>query len=251
LITGAAGGIGRAIAEALAARGAAVAVGDVREADARAAADAIAALGGRAIAVGMDVRRVEDVRAGISAAVGHLGRLDILVNSAGLQYVAPVQEYPEEKWDELMGVMVTGTFLCTKYALPHMMRERWGRVVNLSSIHGLIASPFKSAYTAAKHAVIGFTKGVALEVAEHGVTVNAICPTYTRTPLVMNQIASLASEHGLTESEVVETIMLAPAAVKRMLSPQEVAALAVFLCGDAAGAITGAAYTIDGGWTAR
>jgi len=251
LVTGGASGIGKAIAEALAAGGAAVAVSDVREDAAKTAAQNIAAAGGRTLPIAMDVRRVADVRAGIDATVAAFGRLDILVNNAGLQYVAPVHEYPDDKWDELIAVMVTGTFLCTKYALPHMMKNRWGRIVNLGSIHGLIASPFKSAYTAAKHAVVGFTKAVALEVAECGITANAICPTYARTPLVANQIAALAAEHHYTEQEVVEKIMLAPAAVKRILAPAEIAALAMFLCGETAGAITGAAYAIDGGWTAR
>jgi 3-hydroxybutyrate dehydrogenase len=179
------------------------------------------------------------------------GRLDILVNNAGLQYIAPIVEYPEAQWDRLIAVMLTGTFLCTKYALPHMIRQRWGRVVNISSAHGLIASPFKSAYVSAKHGIVGFTKVAAWEVAEHGVTVNAVCPGYVRTPLVEGQVTAQARVHGIPESEVVTRIMLQPQAVKRLLEPQEVAALVVYLCSDAAGGITGTALPIDGGWTAH
>lgn len=183
--------------------------------------------------------------------VRRFGSLDILVNNAGLQYVAPIVDYPEETWNRLIGVMLTGTFLCTKYALPHMIHARWGRVVNISSAHGLAASPFKSAYVSAKHGVIGFTKVAAWEVAAQGVTVNAVCPGYVRTPLVEGQIADQAKVHGIPAAEVVERVMLQPQALKRLLEPDEVAALVRYLCSDAAAGITGAALPIDGGWTAR
>ena len=147
--------------------------------------------------------------------------------------------------------MLTGTFLCTRAALPYMMTKRWGRVVNMSSIHGLVASPFKSAYISAKHGIIGFTRSLALEVAEHGISANAVCPGYVRTPLVEGQIADQARVHGIPAQQVVETIMLAPSALKRLLEPEEVASLVLYLCSEAAAGITGAAYSIDGGWTAR
>lgn len=187
----------------------------------------------------------------VDETVGSFGRLDILVNNAGLQYVCPVHEFPEEKWDLLVGVMLTGTFLCTKYALPHMMAQGWGRVVNVSSAHGLVASPYKSAYVAAKHGVVGFTKSVALEVAPYGVTVNAVCPAYVRTPLVEGQVADQARIHGIPEAQVVERILLEPAAVKRLLEPEEVARFVLYLCTDLGGGMTGAAYPLDLGWTAR
>ena len=251
VVTGAASGIGRAIAEALAREGAAVCVADVSEEEGRRTVEAMTRAGGRALFARADVSNVDSVRAMVQQTADAFGRLDILVNNAGLQYIAPIVEYPEAQWDRLIAVMLTGTFLCTKYALPHMIRQRWGRVVNISSAHGLIASPFKSAYVSAKHGIVGFTKVAAWEVAEHGVTVNAVCPGYVRTPLVEGQVTAQARVHGIPESEVVTRIMLQPQAVKRLLEPQEVAALVVYLCSDAAGGITGTALPIDGGWTAH
>jgi len=251
IVTGAASGIGRAIATTLGAAGAAVCVGDLDEEGSRRVAGEIERSGGRAIAVRADVSRADQVEALVRATAEAFGRMDILVNNAGLQHVAPVHEFPLEKWNQLIGVMLTGTFLCTRAALPHMMTKRWGRVVNISSIHGLVASPFKSAYISAKHGIIGFTRTLALEVAEHGITANAVCPGYVRTPLVEGQIADQARVHGIPAQQVVETIMLAPSALKRLLEPEEVAFLVLYLCSEAAAGITGAAYSIDGGWTAR
>ncbi len=251
IVTGAGSGIGRAIAEALAGSGAAVCASDVNVAAAQDTVTRIERSGGRAIANRTDVRNADQVRTMVDEATRAFGRLDILVNNAGLQHIAPIHEFPEEQWDLLIGVMLTGTFLCTKYSLPPMMAGRWGRIVNLASIHGLVASPFKSAYTSAKHGIIGFTRTLALEVGEHGITANAICPAYVRTPLVEGQIADQAKVHGLSPQQVVEQIMLAPAAIKRLIEPEEVANLALFLCSDAAAALTGGAYTIDAGWTAR
>lgn len=251
LVTGAGSGIGRAVAHTLAAAGAAVCVADVDGGAASRVAEELRSAGGRAVAVVADVRDPQAVRAMVDETVGSFGRLDILVNNAGLQYVCPVHEFPEEKWDLLVGVMLTGTFLCTKYALPHMMAQGWGRVVNVSSAHGLVASPYKSAYVAAKHGVVGFTKSVALEVAPYGVTVNAVCPAYVRTPLVEGQVADQARIHGIPEAQVVERILLEPAAVKRLLEPEEVARFVLYLCTDLGGGMTGAAYPLDLGWTAR
>lgn len=251
LVTGAASGIGRAIATMLAAHGAAVGVCDLNMSGSSEVAGEIERTGGHAVPIQADVSKPEHVRAAVQRMTGEFGRIDILVNNAGLQFIAPVHEFPEEKWNLLIGVMLTGTFLCTKYALPHMMARRWGRIINISSIHGLVASPFKGAYIAAKHGIVGLTRTVALEVAEHGITANAICPAYVRTPLVEGQIAEQAKVHGIPASEVVEKIMLAPAAVKRLLEPEEIGGLALYLCSDLASGVTGAAYPIDGGWMAR
>ncbi len=184
VVTGAASGIGRAIAESLAAEGAAVCVADLNARGAQEAADALRRAGRRAHALPVDVAEPASVRSMIEETVAVCGRLDVLVNNAGLQHIAPIVEYPEAQWERLIRVMLTGTFLCTKYVLPHMIPRKWGRVVNVASAHGLVASPFKSAYVAAKHGIVGFTKVAAWEVAEHGITVNAVCPGYVRTPLV-------------------------------------------------------------------
>jgi 3-hydroxybutyrate dehydrogenase len=251
IVTGAGSGIGRAIALALAREGARICVADIDERSGQDTASEIIRAAGSAEFVRADVSRPDEVRAMVDRAVAVFGRLDILVNNAGLQYVAPIVEYPEATWNLLLGVLLTGTFLCTKYALPHMMERRWGRVVNIASAHGLVASPFKSAYVSAKHGVVGFTKVAAWEVAGHGITVNAVCPGYVRTPLVEKQIADQARVHGIPASEVVTRIMLEPHAIKRMVEPDEVAALVVYLCSDAAAMITGAALPMDAGWTAR
>ncbi|MGQ0550496.1 MAG: 3-hydroxybutyrate dehydrogenase [Armatimonadota bacterium] len=251
VVTGAASGIGRAIALALAREGASVCIADMDAGGGKRVADEIVRAGGQGRAIQVDVSKTASVQRMVGDAAQAFGRLDILVNNAGLQFVAPIADYPEDKWELLVGVMLTGTFLCTKYALPHMIKGRWGRVVNIASAHGLIASPFKSAYVAAKHGIVGFTKVAALELGEHGITVNAICPGYVRTPLVEGQIDDLARTHGMPASEVVEKIMLAPVAIKRLIEPDEIAAFVAYLCTDAAAMVTGVTHTIDGGWTAR
>ena len=198
-----------------------------------------------------DVSSRDDCRSLIESAVREYAGVDILVNNAGLQHVAPIEEFPEDKWEYIVRVMLVGAFYLTKYAIPHMYAKGWGRVINVSSVHGLVASPYKSAYVAAKHGLNGLTKAIALEAAERGVTVNAICPSYVRTPLVEKQIADQARAHGISEDVVIRDIMLAPAAMKRLLEPSEVAAYARFLCSDAAAGITGSLQVIDCGWTAR
>lgn len=247
VVTGAASGIGRAVAEDLAARGAKVLLADLDEQE----GVAVAAKLPGALFQRTDVSSREECRALVARAEREWGRLDILVNNAGLQHVAPVEEFPEERWEQMIRIMLVGPFLLTRYALPLMYARRWGRIINVSSLHGLVASPYKSAYISAKHGLMGLTKTVALEAADKGVTVNAVCPSYVRTPLVERQIADQARVHGLSEAEVVEKIMLAPAAVKRLLEPSEVAAYVAFLCSEAAGGITGAAQVMDCGWTAR
>jgi 3-hydroxybutyrate dehydrogenase len=207
--------------------------------------------GSASLFVKTNVSAPGDVRHLVDAAVEKFGRLDILVNNAGLQFVAPVVDFPEERWDLLIGVMLTGAFLCCKYSLPHMIQQKWGRIINVSSLHGKVASPFKVAYISAKHGVMGLTKVVALEVAQNNITCNAICPAYVRTPLVEKQIADQARSNGISEEDVVQKIMLEPAAIKRLLEPNEVASLVKYLCTDEAAGITGAALDIDLGWTAR
>jgi 3-hydroxybutyrate dehydrogenase len=173
------------------------------------------------------------------------------VNNAGLQHVAPVEDFPPEQWDRLQSVMLDATFHATRAAVPGMKRRNWGRLLNLVSVHGLVASPFKSAYVAAKHGQIGFTRAVALELAETGVTCNAICPGYVLTPLVEGQVEAQAKAHQLPRERVIREVILAAQPSKRFVTVEEVAALAVFLCGEAARSITGAAIPVDGGWTAR
>lgn len=181
----------------------------------------------------------------------HFGRIDILVNNAGIQHVAPIHEFPEEKWDALMGVMLSAPFHATKAVLPHMLHAGWGRIVNTSSFHGLVASPFKAPYVAAKHGIAGFTKSVALEVAKQNITVNAICPGYVLTELVEKQLQASAQTRGMTVEQVINDVLLKPQPIGRFVKVSEIADFVHFLCSDKAGAITGAVLPIDGGWTAQ
>jgi 3-hydroxybutyrate dehydrogenase len=251
VVTGAASGLGLAIAEGLATAGAAVTIADLNRAGGEQAVEQIVGQGGRAIFQETDVQRAEDVRQLMSATVERWGSLDILVNNAGLQHIAPVAEFPEERWNTLVGVMLTGSFLCTKYALPTMMERKWGRIINMASIHGKVASAFKSAYVSSKFGIRGLTRVTAMEGAPYGITVNTICPSYVRTPLVEKQIASQAEVHGIPEDQVITEIMLADAAIKRILEPEEIADVALFLCSDSAAGITGSDIVIDCGWTAH
>jgi 3-hydroxybutyrate dehydrogenase len=251
MITGAASGIGYAIAKSFAQAGANCVIADIDPDSGERARIELEAVGPACEFVATNVSDAAQVRRLMDVAIQKFGRLDILVNNAGLQHISPVVDFPEERWDYLIGVILTGTFLCCKYALPHMIRQRWGRVVNIASIHSKVASPFKAAYVSAKHGVLGLTKVVALEVAEHNITSNAICPAYVRTPLVEKQIREQAVRHGISPDDVVTKIMTEPAAIRRLLEPDEVAALTVYICSDKAAGITGAALDIDLGWTAR
>ncbi|HEX9778028.1 MAG TPA: 3-hydroxybutyrate dehydrogenase, partial [Geopsychrobacteraceae bacterium] len=186
----------------------------------------------------------------IDATIAKYGTLDVLINNAGIQHVSPVEDFPEDKWDFMIRLMLTAPFLLTKYAWPHMKAAGWGRVINISSVHGLRASEFKSAYISAKHGIMGLTKTTALEGGPHGITVNAICPAYVRTPLVDNQIDAQAATHNIPREEVINSIMLKKAAIKRMIEPGEIGAAVLYLCSDAAGCMTGTDFTIDCGWTA-
>ena len=246
IVTGAASGIGLACAERLAADGMKVVLADVSEKAGRAHAQR---LGGTF--VGADLATRQGCRALADAALRAHGSVHVLVNNAGFQHVAPIEDFPEEQWERMIALMLTAPFLLTRYCWPAMKRQKWGRVVNIASIHALVASPFKAGYISAKHGLIGLTRTAALEGGEHGITVNAICPAYVRTPLVDGQIADQARANSMSPDEVIEKIMLAPAAVKRLIEPREVADFVAYLCGETAATITGAALSMDLGWTAR
>ena len=246
VVTGAASGLGLAVAERLAAGGAKVVVSDINVETGKAVA---ARLGGTFVLADMSKRA--DCRGLVDATLAAYGTVHVLVNNAGFQHVETIEAFPEDVWDKMQAVMLTAPFLLTRYVWPAMKKQRWGRIVNIASIHGLIASPNKSSYVTAKHGLVGFTKASALEGGAHGITANAICPAYVRTPLVDKQIADQARTLGISPDDVIQKVMLEPAAVKRLIEPAEVAEFAAYLCSDAAGVITGAALTMDLGWTAR
>jgi 3-hydroxybutyrate dehydrogenase len=247
LVTGAAGGIGLAIARDLAERGVRVTVAD----NDAAAGQAAAAQLPRARFQAADLADGRACAALVRDTVAAEGRIDILVNNAGIQHVAPLTEFPDEMWRRIVDIMLTAPFLLTKAVLSGMYAAGWGRIVNIASVHALRASPYKAAYVAAKHGLLGLTRVTALEGAEHGVTCNAVCPSYVRTALIEKQIADQARIHAIPESEVVEKIMVAEAPIRRLLEPDEVASLVAYLCSDDARSITGSALTIDCGWTAH
>jgi 3-hydroxybutyrate dehydrogenase len=239
LVTGAASGIGEAVARDLSARGASVVVADV---DAEGAARVAREIGGEPWAVDL---------ADLDALAEQELEADILINNAGIQTVSPIEDFDPARFRMMIDLMVIAPFLLTRAVLPGMYRAGWGRVVNISSVHGLRASPFKAAYVTAKHGMEGLSKVIALEGASHGVTSNCINPGYVRTPLVEKQIADQARVHGIPESEVIEKVMLTENAIKRLLEPEEVADLVAWLCGPTARMVTGTSYVMDGGWTAR
>lgn len=245
LITGAASGIGLAVTEALSAAGRTVVLADVNT---EAGETAAQRLGGTFIQA--DLSRREGCKLLAETVLNKFGRCDILVNNAGIQHVAPIEDFPEEKWDFIINLMLTAPFLLSKYFWPSMRKRGWGRIVNINSAHGLRASEFKVAYISAKHGLAGLTKTAALEGGPQGITVNSICPAFVRTPLVDNQIDAQAEAHGIPREEVISTIMLKKVAVKKLIEPDEVGGLVVYLCSDSASCITGSMLTIDCGWTA-
>lgn len=253
LITGSTSGIGLGIAQALAKEGAHIVINGLGNADEieKTRQNLEANYGIKAIYDAADMTKPEQIRKMCENAVSVFGSVDILVNNAGIQFVSPLDEFPEDKWDAIIAINMNSAFHTTKACLPGMKKKGWGRVINIASAHGLVASPYKSAYVTAKHGVIGMTKTIALEVASDGITCNAICPGYVNTPLVQNQIKDQAKVHNLSASEVVEKIMLAPQAIKQFVEIEQLGALAVFLSSDAASCITGASLPVDGGWTAR
>jgi 3-hydroxybutyrate dehydrogenase len=253
LVTGSTSGIGLGIAARLAAEGANIVLngfGDPGKIE-KIRAELVARHGIRAAYDAADMTKPEAIRAMVESAVATFGAVDVLVNNAGIQHVAPVDEFPVDKWDAIIAINLSSAFHTTRAALPAMKKKGWGRIVNIASAHALVASPFKSAYVSAKHGLAGLTKTVALEVAQLGITANAICPGYVLTPLVQNQIPDTARARGISEEAVVRDVILAAQPTKKFVKVDEVAALAAYLCSDAAAAVTGALLSIDGGWTAE
>jgi 3-hydroxybutyrate dehydrogenase len=253
LVTGSTSGIGKAIAEAFADSGANVVLngfGQPGEIEAL-RAELERRSGARATYDGADLSRAEEVHRMMEAALGTFGAIDILVNNAGIQFVAPIEEFPVEKWNAILAINLSAAFHTIARALPGMKAKRWGRVINVASAHALVASPFKSAYVAAKHGIAGLTKTAALEAAEHGVTVNAICPGYVWTPLVERQIPDTAKARGISEREVIDNVLLHAQPTKAFVTVEQVASFVAFLASDAAASITGSILPIDGGWTAQ
>jgi 3-hydroxybutyrate dehydrogenase len=253
LVTGSTSGIGLGIATALAAKGVNVVLngfgdaGEIETLRAKLAAD-------HGVTVhydGADLSKQDAIESMMRSALAEFGSIDILINNAGIQFVAPIDEFPVDKWNAIIALNLTASFHTIRLALPAMKTKKWGRIINVASAHALVASPFKSAYVAAKHGIAGLTKTVALEVAEQGITMNAICPGYVWTPLVEKQIPDTAKARGLTEAQVISDVLLHAQPTKQFVQVSEVAALASFLASDEAASITGAIIPIDGGWTAQ
>ncbi len=253
VITGSTSGIGLGMARAFAADGANVMLNGLGDAagieELRAGIEADFKV--NAVYSPADMTRQAEITDMIAQAQRELGNVDVLINNAGIQHVAPVDEFPPDKWDQIIAINLTSAFHTTRTALPLMKANGWGRIINIASAHGLIASPFKAAYIAAKHGIVGLTKTVALETAEQGITCNAICPGWVQTPLVDKQIDSQAAAYKKPRDDVIRKIILERQPTKTFVKIEEVAALAVFLAGDAAASITGASMSIDGGWTAH
>ncbi len=253
IVTGSTSGIGLGIAQALARQGAAImlnGLGDRAEVE-KTRAGLAKETGVKVAYSDADMSKPDQVRGMVEVAAQTFGSVDILVNNAGIQFVAPVDEFPAEKWDAILAINLSSAFHAIKAALPGMKSRRFGRIVNIASAHGLVASAYKSAYVAAKHGVVGLTKVVALEVAEQGITCNAVCPGYVQTPLVEKQIDEQAKAHGIPRDRVVREILLANQPNKAFIRVEDLGALTVFLCSDAAAGITGTALPVDGGWTAH
>lgn len=246
LITGSASGIGKSIAEKLEEEGVTVIISDVNEC---LGSEVAKSLGGYFLPC--DLSSAEATNDLIDQAVKLCGGVDILVNNAGIQFISPLEFFPNETWENMMQLMLNAPFILTKNVIPYMKEMRWGRIINMGSIHSHVASINKSAYVSAKHGLIGLTKSTALECGEFGITANSVCPAYVRTPLVENQIADQARASNLPVEQVKTELMLRSAAIKRMIEPQEVAELVCYLCSDSAAAVTGAAWNMDMGWTAQ
>ena len=253
VVTGSTSGIGHAIAAALAGAGARVMINGIEAAD---AGEAIARALSEEHGVetrysGADMSRPDEVTGLVDATVGAFGSVDIVVNNAGIQHTAPIEEFPVEKWDAIQAIMLGSAFHSIRRAIPHMQQRGWGRIVNTASAHGLVASPNKAAYVSAKHGLVGLTKVVALENADKGITCNAICPGWVETPLIRRQIEDLAEREGLSIEDAKVELVRHKQPSKRFVQPEQIGAMAVYLCSDAAAQITGASLSIDGGWTAQ
>lgn len=253
LITGSTSGIGLAIAEAFAANGYGVVLNGLGDTD-----DIKAICTRLTTTYKVDViyhpanmMKPDEIADMMALAQNHFGRLDVLVNNAGVQFVAPVEEFPPEKWDQIIAINLSSAFHTIRLAIPGMADRKWGRIINIASAHGLVASPFKSAYVAAKHGIVGLTKTIALEHARDGVTCNAICPGYVLTGLVQAQIPDQAKSRGISEEDVIQNVLLAAQPTKQFVTVDQVASFALYLASDAAAQINGAILTIDGGWTAQ
>lgn len=253
VITGSTSGIGLHFAQGLASKGVNVMLngfGDAGEIE-KARAGIEETYGVKAAYNGADMTKPAEIAELIKETKATFGSLDILINNAGIQKVSPIEEFPDDKWDAIIAINLSSSFHTIKHAVPIMKEQGSGRIINLASVHGLVASPFKSAYVAAKHGVIGLTKTVALEVAEHGITCNAICPGYVETPLVQNQIADTAKARGMTEEEVKKNVMLEAQPSKEFITYSQLNGLLFYLCSDAGSGANGASFNIDGGWVAK
>ncbi|MGH1377903.1 MAG: 3-hydroxybutyrate dehydrogenase [Alphaproteobacteria bacterium] len=251
LITGSTSGIGLAIAQGFAQQGANIIIngfGDPSEIEN--IRKNLENKNNKAIYINADVTKPDEITNMIQTAEDNFGAIDILVNNAGIQHVSPIEDFPPEKWDAIMSINLSSAFHTTKAALNGMRKSGWGRIINMCSAHGLVASPYKSAYVAAKHGILGFTKTIALEVAQDNITCNAICPGYVRTPLVENQITDTAKARGISEEEVIRDVLLTAQWTKKFVTVEQIAGVAQFLCSDSAENITGIDLRVDGGWTA-
>lgn len=253
LVTGSTSGIGRAIATALAEAGMKVMLNGFGDADEIEELRAgLAAARGQPVAYhGADMAKPGEIAALVAATESTLGPVDVVVNNAGIQHVSPIEDFPVDRWDAVLAINLSSAFHTTRLTLAGMKARGWGRIINLASAHAMVASPYKAAYVAAKHGLLGLTRTTALEAAEHGITVNAICPGYVRTPLVDKQIPDTARARGISEEAVISEVMLAGQPTRQFVTVEQIGALAVFLCSDAAASITGAPLPIDGGWTAQ
>ena len=252
IITGSSSGIGLGVAESFAKAGVNVIMNGIEPEEQ--VADHVARLEGYGVKVvysPANMMNPAEIAGMVEQAATEFGEVDILVNNAGIQFVAPIDEFPDEKWNAIIAINLSAAFHTIKAALPGMKTRGWGRIINIASAHGLVASPYKSAYVAAKHGILGITKTVALEVAEQGITVNAICPGYVWTPLVEKQVPETAETRGITEKEVIEDVLLHAQPTKKFVTVEQLGGLATFLCSDEAASITGTALPVDGGWTAQ
>jgi len=253
IITGSTSGIGFGIAKKFASSGAKIVInGFAQSSQIDNIIQELKALGALDVLFDFaDLSKPAEIDAMFKNVVNSFQTIDVLINNAGIQFVSPIENFPSEKWEAIMRVDLIASFYTIKNAIPHMKKKKWGRIINIASAHALVASPFKSAYVAAKHGMLGLTKTAALEVARDGITVNAICPGYVKTPLVLGQVADTAKARGMTEEEVIDKIILGAQATKKFVEIEEVASLAYYLCSTEAASITGTSLSMDGGWTSQ